>query len=126
MITSKFSRENLRVACQVIQRKLDEAALELGIDSVKLGNIRFLDNSFTSKVEAIRTNQPLSVSPLERRTPLVIWTKNNVEPCMSFKWATKKNVFYVTSVNEYNVSCKTQRGTSYIVRYDQLNTMIKL
>lgn len=118
-----FNRTNLSHLREVVERKLQEAADELGIPKIGTGSISF---AITGKTASMKLG---FAAPMEISKPsdgAATWNKDNVTVGMSFKWLARKSVYRVTAITPTHVSVQTQRGKGYRIPYTQLNTMIKL
>lgn len=116
-ITS-FDKTNLKQLRESIQKSLDAVAEQYGLQSIRLGNIRFDSNSFSSKIDAHTKNS----KPALVKVDMPIGS-GKVE--LGAKKQIKNHMFTIVDLKlnrpKYQIIAQNQNGTRYKLTVDQWN-----
>lgn len=112
-----FNGNNASIARQIIEKHLANACVEMGVKSIKLGNITYTNSELRAKVAA--------VSPSVEVVQNVVFNFEDFKG-KTFKFPGKSSRYTVERMKEGKVVAYTQRGKGYLFQPHQLQGMIKV
>ena len=112
-----FNELNLKTARDILNKHLETAAKEMGIDNISLGSISYDKNTFSTKLSVVSKAKPAAE---------VGDIKNNIGK--TFKSPNSPTKYTLVEVHLEKIIIKTQRrgGKSYKISPSEFQNWLKL
>ena len=112
-----FNELNLKTARNILNKHLEAAAKEMGIDNISIGNINFNKNSFSTKLSVVSKAKPAAE---------VGNIKDNIGK--TFKSPNSPTKYTLLEVHSEKIIIKTQRrgGKRYKVSPSEFQNWLQL